>query len=123
MASACQIRRAHARLPTAVDMVRYRMQSIVNHFAVTFVQGHGPRRGRQKQQNVGKRIKKIHFESEFDSESDDDVIPGSAGIDESREDDGSGSHEEVEAGKRKKKDKGKDKTVASKRPRRGRAGR
>jgi hypothetical protein len=77
----------------------------------------------QRSKTSASGSKKIHFESGFDSESGDDVISGSAGIDESREDDGDGSMRRPKQERCKRSDKGKDKTVASKRPRRGRGGR
>ncbi len=69
------------------------------------------------------RIKTIQFESGSDKDDDNNEISECSGVDEGSQNHSSGSHEEPEAGKRKKKGKVKGKGRGSKGSRGGRGGR
>jgi UBA-like domain len=110
------------RLSTSIDMARYRMLSIARDFGVNFVQGHGPRRGRGKKYNVGKKLKTVRFESVSD-EDETEHRSESEGVDGASEGNSSDSYAEAEAGKRARKEKANSNVKVSKKARRGSGGR
>jgi hypothetical protein len=88
------------RLATSINMARYRMQSIVDDFGLKFVDRHGPRKGRGKKYNLGKRIKMKadQFESGSDTD-DDDEVAASSGADKGSESKSDNSYEMAKAGR------------------------
>jgi hypothetical protein len=114
-----------AHLGSSIGVARYRMQTIANDFGLNFVQCHGPRKGRAKKYNIGKRIKTVQFESGSDDDDDDDddnEVEESSSDDEDSQSGSSGSSDSytpAEAGKRKVKQGSKGKAQDSKKPRQG----
>ena len=108
------------RLVTSIDTARYRMQSIVRDFGVSFAQRRSSRRGRGKKYNIGKRLKTVQCESGSDDDGDD--IGESSGTNEGNKGRSSDSYEEAGAGKRKKQNKGNGRAEDLKKVRRDRGG-
>jgi hypothetical protein len=91
------------RLDTSIDIAGRRRRPIARDFGLKFAQGHGPRRGPGKKNNVGRRLKTVEFESGPEADEGERLDESSGGHSGS-EGHSCDSYAAIEAGKRARKD-------------------